>query len=255
MLDEVKGRIIAVCIAAVVVAAGLIGLTKLPAETLASITWLKPETAPSPTDTGNGTQTGAGVVELSSVGTFSQNPDYPTGCESASLYILLKYYDADVTMAEIVDALPKGPEPYEQDGRYYGADPEKAFVGDPRSSSSFGVYNGPVAKTAQRFRAGAAAESGVSLDTLKKIVLGGDPVIAWTAISYDVTPEVTHTWTDLQTGRTIQWLSNEHTVVVYGYDADHIYISDPYDGTKKAVAEEAFDESYTRFGQRIVYYR
>ena len=43
-----------------------------------------------------------------SVMEYRQHPDYPTGCESAALYILLKYYNVNVTMEEIVNALPKG---------------------------------------------------------------------------------------------------------------------------------------------------
>lgn len=84
---------------------------------------------------------------------FCQYPDYPTGCESASLYMLLKYYDVDVTMEQIVEEMPKGSNPYYKNGVRYGADPEKEFVGDPRNNWSFGVFNEPVAKVAEKFKA------------------------------------------------------------------------------------------------------
>ena len=45
------------------------------------------------------------------VSEYCQHPDYPTGCESAALYILLKYYNVNVTMEQIVNKLPKGPLP------------------------------------------------------------------------------------------------------------------------------------------------
>ena len=66
----------------------------------------------------------------------NQHPDYPTGCESIALYMLLRYYGTEVTPAQIVEALPKGPVPYRKNGRDYGANPEREFVGNPRDPHS-----------------------------------------------------------------------------------------------------------------------
>lgn len=57
-------------------------------------------------------------------------------------------------MEQIVNKLPKGPLPYEKNGVIYGANPEKEFVGNPRNSYSYGVFNIPIAKTAAQFRSG-----------------------------------------------------------------------------------------------------
>ena len=43
------------------------------------------------------------VVILNGVMEYYQHPDYPTGCESVALYILLQYYGVDVTVDKIID--------------------------------------------------------------------------------------------------------------------------------------------------------
>ena len=68
-----------------------------------------------------------------------QLPDFPTGCESVALCVLLRHYGAGVTVDMIADELPKGPLPYEFAGDLFGADPEEEFVGDPRKEGSYGV--------------------------------------------------------------------------------------------------------------------
>jgi len=258
MLEDIKNRIILICIVLILAGAGVSQLIKLPEEILSKVAWtpIKPLIVKAEEDTGPAVHAeGSEVVELKGIETFCQHPHYPTGCESVSLYILLNYYGVDVTVADIVEALPKGEEPYKKDGVYYGADPHKVFVGDPRRESSFGVYNEPIAKTAQQFKDGAVAESGVSLERIKKTVAGRDPVIVWTTVSYERSPKVTAGWKVKETGEEIQWMGNEHAVVVYGYDADNIYVSDPYDGKKKVIPEEDFMRSYSGFGGMVVYYK
>lgn len=85
-------------------------------------------------------KTGAGVEEsgvMLDVIEFCQYPDYPTGCESVSLYMLLDYYGVDVTVDNIYDLLPMGTQPSDdEEGVRHGANPEREFVGDPRSDYS-----------------------------------------------------------------------------------------------------------------------
>lgn len=54
----------------------------------------------------------------------NQFPDYPVGCESVALYQLLKYYNVDVTIENIVEKSKKSKTPYEEDGVLYGGDSE-----------------------------------------------------------------------------------------------------------------------------------
>lgn len=195
------------------------------------------------------------VVEIDNIIEFCQFPEYPTGCESASLYILLNHYDVYISMEQIVEALPKGPRPsFDVGGIVYGANPEKEFVGDPRDSNSFGVFEKPIAQTANVYKSGAVAKRGVSLDELKEIIKNGTPVIAWITIDPDSDITYSRWWYDYETGEEIRWPRGEHAVVVYGYDETSIYISNPYNGQKYALPNESFNKNYSNLSERIVYY-
>ena len=47
------------------------------------------------------------TYQINNFPTFCQYPDYPNGCESASLYNLLRFYNVNVTMSQIVNTLKK----------------------------------------------------------------------------------------------------------------------------------------------------
>lgn len=195
-------------------------------------------------------------VCLNNVIEYSQYPDYPTGCEVTALYILLKYYDVDVTMDELVEALPKGPIPwYDADGVRYGANPARQFVGDPRYSDSYGVFNEPIRETAEEFKTGAIAKTGATLDDIKEIITSGNPVIAWYTTNIEAGIEYRQEWLDYDTGETVTWPAYEHAVVIYGFDElSNIMYRDPSTGSSAAVGWDTFKEAFEELGGMIVYY-
>ena len=185
---------------------------------------------------------------------FNQNPGYPTGCESAALYILLHYYDVDVTMEQIVAALPKGPKPVEaEDGNRFGANPEREFVGDPTDWASYGVFNQPIAQTANRFLNGAIAADGLDSDGIEEILSEGIPLIVWISMTPEKEPKISN-WYDYATGEVVTWLGGEHAVVFYGVADDGYKISDPRTGEKCILSFENFAIGLERYGGRAVYY-
>lgn len=196
------------------------------------------------------------LVIIDNIIEYNQFPKFPTGCECASLFILLQHYNIDVTIEEIIDTLPKGSIPKYSGKIMYGANPEKEFVGEPRSYKSFGVYNQPIAQISNKFKKGAIAKNDVCIEELKNILLNGNPVIAWVSI-YEDFREVDYygPWYDYSTGEKIWWLRGEHAVVVYGYDKDKIYISNPYNGKKYSISQKIFEYNYCNYGKRIVYYK
>ena len=222
----------------------------IPANTVAS----DPQSTPSH-------KRGDATVDPSKIIEISQYPDYPTGCESVSLYILLRYYGVDVTLDDIINVLPKGPAPYEQDGMLFGADPNIEFVGDPRDASSYGVYCAPLAETANKFKEGAVgispyiSDENSAIDHVKSLLDDGIPAVVWLR---NVEPNDNLTdftrWTTPETGETVVWFSGEHAVVVYAYDADNYYCSDPMAGGKTTVAKEDFEYKVKMFGGMSVYY-
>lgn len=192
---------------------------------------------------------------LLDVPVVSQHPDYPTGCESISLYMLLQYYGTEVTPEEIVDALPKGPVPYEKNGVTYGANPEREFVGDPRDPHSYGVYNQPICDTANLFRAGAVTKTGATIEDVKDILDSGAPVILWYTTN-DETRQVVagSTWRDEQTGEPVTWMKYEHAVVACGYKLNELIINDPNTGTQRVLSFGDVMSAFDELGGRIVYY-
>ena len=190
-----------------------------------------------------------------SVMEYSQHPDYPTGCESAALYILLKYYNVNVTMEGIVNALPKGPTPYySSDGKLYGANPETEFVGNPKSSYSYGVFNVPIANTAEKFKKGASTKKGASLSEVTSLLDWHIPVIVW----YSTKPYdgiyYSDSWYDYRTGELVRWPAGEHAVVVCGYSDSGITYSDPNTGSTRTIPRATFEKVFNQLGGRIVYY-
>ena len=105
--------------------------------------------------------------------------------------------------------LPKGPLPYEKNGVIYGANPEKEFVGNPRNSYSYGVFNIPIAKTAAQFRSGVVTKKGASISEIISIIDSGNPVIAWYTSDPDKDIAYNDSWYDYQTNELIRWPAGE----------------------------------------------
>ena len=185
---------------------------------------------------------------------FCQYPDYPTGCESVSLYMLLSYYGVDVSVEKIYDLLPMGAQPYDDDqGVRHGANPEREFVGDPRSEYSYGVFNEPIAQVAEQFLPGVLTKTGASVDDIKAVLDTGNPVLAW----YVSAPmrEIMYRWSWLdERGEMVHWPGGEHAVVVCGYDDTSITYRDPNAGTTVVIDYDTFEKSFLELGGRIVYY-
>lgn len=190
---------------------------------------------------------------ISGVPTINQYPDYPTGCESVALTILLKYYGVSVTPSDIINKLAKGKTPYIKDNIIYGGNPELEFIGDPKTQYSYGVYDKPIAKVANIYKSGIINTTGSSLEEILKIVKTGKPVIAWTSIRL-AAPYISKSWIYEPTGETIYWKANEHAVVIVGYTIDKVIISDPIDGTIKYQSKSLFKERFNYFGKRALYY-
>lgn len=193
------------------------------------------------------------TVYIEGVPTINQYPNYPTGCESVALTILLKYYGISVTPDDIINKLEKGSTPYTKDGVTYGGNPELEFVGNPKTQYSFGVYEKPIAKVANNYKQGIKIATGTSLDDILKIVKQGTPVMVWTSMNL-VAPYISTSWIYEPTGETIYWKANEHAVIIIGYTPDKIIISDPIGGTVKYQSLSLFRERYNYYGKKALYY-
>ena len=185
---------------------------------------------------------------------INQYPDYPTGCESVSLTMLLNYYGVLVTPDDIISSIRKGNIPYTKDGITYGGNPETEFVGNPYSLNSYGVYEKPLEEVGNKYKPGITIATGTDFNKILEIVATGKPVLVWTSM-YLAAPYISTSWIYEPTGETIYWKANEHAVVVIGYTPDKVIIADPIGGKLKYQSLSIFKERYNYFGKKALYYK
>lgn len=185
--------------------------------------------------------------------TFNQFPEYPTGCESVALYLLLHFYEVNVSVEDIVSNLKKGPLPYKNNGQILGGNPEIEFIGDPKTKYSYGVYNKPIAEVANQYKNGVISKIGLDFSEILKLVESKHPVMVWTTINLSK-PFISTTWIDYKTGDTIKWISGEHAVVIFEIEDEQVIISDPYTGTIRKLDKKLFETRYNYLGKRAIYY-
>ena len=133
----------------------------------------------------------------------SQLPAYPTGCEAASCTALLRYYGYDITLKSMVSAIPRQNIVY-KNGRRYGPDINKKFVGNPAgsytsSAPGYGAFSPVIRKALQKVinRQGgthtARRISGCSFETLLEYLSEGHPAIVWSTYNMLV-PQTVNSW-------------------------------------------------------------
>lgn len=192
---------------------------------------------------------------------IDQTKDWPTGCESVSAVMLLRYLGLDISVEEFVgDCLEKVPL-FERDGRLYGGDPWKVFVGDPANDKSMGCYAPVIVKALERAVSPSRYEAdcrdmwepvdltGVPMEPLLRNYIDNDmPVIFWASIDLKETcagPE----WIIADTGEVFEWRSNEHCMLLVGYDEQSYYFNDPWHdhgviGYERELVERRHAEQY-----------
>lgn len=185
--------------------------------------------------------------------TYHQYPNYPTGCEIISLYILLKYYKVEVTPEELVKNINKGTLPYKENDTYYGSNPEKYFIGNPKQSYSYGTYNEPIKQLADKYKKNAISKTNFPAENIFNLLKENRPVIVWITMNLKK-PYISATWNDIEDGSKVNWYSGEHAAVAVGYNKEEIILSDPYTGSIRYFNKDKFISVYNELGSRVVYY-
>lgn len=163
---------------------------------------------------------------------INQHDGYPTGCESVSAVILLKYYGMEIDVADFISKYLDIAGIGTVDGVLTGPSPYEYYVGDPTSTSGYGCF-APVIVNALRKCLPAnmsySDSTGTSLSELCKLYIDHDiPVLVWTTVDMRPVGEG-KSWTVSSTGEKFTWPAGEHCMVLVGYDESHYYFNDPYD--------------------------
>ena len=194
------------------------------------------------------------TVMINNFPTYSQFPNYPNGCETIALYLMLKYYGVNVSPATLVNNLAKGDGPYWENDKLYGGNPEVEFVGDPRDKHGYGCYQRPIINLASKYKSGMVDYTGHSLNQVLELVRSGKPVQVWVSINLKNT-SVCATWYNKASGKNINWICNLHSVVIVGFNDNYVYVSDPYTRSIEKYKRTQFHKMYNLFGKRALYFR
>jgi uncharacterized protein YvpB len=188
--------------------------------------------------------------EFISVPYISQLGEYPTGCEIVSASMLLNYYNYNISVDDFIDNYLDSSFLKEFNGSLYGPHPNESFVGDPRSIYSYGCYAPVIVNSINKILKGedfVENTTGSEFNELIENYVDKEiPVLVWVSINMNPTSVGTQ-WYVKGTRETFQWISNEHCMVLVGYDKDKYYFNDPYEdngvvGYDKKLVEKRFKE-------------
>ena len=163
---------------------------------------------------------------------IDQSVKYPTGCESVSAVMLLKYLGYDISVEQFIEDCLEQKEFEIREGQLFGADPNLYFCGNPYDKDSFGCY-APVICNALKKVLGEKYEVVNETNTpieefIRKYIDKDIPVIFWACINMRE-PIVGPEWRLFDSGEKFTWISNEHCMLLVGYDENGYYFNDPHE--------------------------
>jgi uncharacterized protein YvpB len=181
---------------------------------------------------------------------------YPTGCESVSATMVLKYYGFDMTVDKFIDNYLNKNNLEKMDGILYGPHPNESFVGNPRNENSFGCFSPVIENAFERIvdeKYDVVNETGLSLDLIAlKYITRGIPVLIWATIDMNESYPSTG-WTVKNTGEKFMWRANEHCLVLVGFDFFNYYFNDPYNNKGLVKYEKSIvRQRYSELGKQAI---
>ena len=150
---------------------------------------------------------------ISDVPNYHQYPDAVNGCESYALTMALhtKGYALEYSAYEISEMIPMSDE----------FNPHLGYVGNQYVDDSMvaTIYPDALIDFVREFAPNSYDATGFSINDLKREVKKGNPVIIWGSLNYFEEPNMYEYDFGYEP-------DNGHTVLMYGYTDDGIYISD-----------------------------
>ncbi len=176
------------------------------------------------------------TVKAMSMPYVNQFPKYPTGCEGASACMLLGYYGYDISLDQMINIIPRKNITM-KNGKRWGPDINKKFVGDPRGTYTsgtpgYGIFSPGLTKSlnkAIKQRGGgytAKRISGCSFETMLTYLREGKPVLAWATYKMNV-PSTVNSWYIDETGKYFSYPRGTHVMIISGYSPSRVTVVDP----------------------------
>lgn len=157
-----------------------------------------------------------------------QNPELPAGCEITSLAAVFNYLGLDADKCDLSDN-------YLAKGEVGTVEMNAAFIGNPREAGSYGCFAPVIVECAASYIADNNSSlkvynlTGSNFTSLFHLIADDKPVIVWTTINL-LPSTITATWEINE--NTVFWQSQEHCVVLCGYDYEKstVTVADPLNG-------------------------
>lgn len=177
---------------------------------------------------------------------IKQLPELPTGCEITSLTMALHFYGFTIPKTFMAEY-------FLDKAEYRTADYRKKFIGDPRNVNAYGCFADVIVNSAEKYLTTVPNRTfdvlnltGCTPDTLYSFIDCGYPVIVW-ATGKMKASGTGPSWADRETGERITWVSNEHCLLLTGYDSKqgYVIVNDPLIGMtsySKKTFEQRFEE-------------
>ena len=185
-----------------------------------------------------------------------QNPELPNGCEITSLTAVLNYYGYGVSKTEMADMYLPQESFVRRNDKLMGANPYKAFAGNPRDQSGFFVYPPPVVKATNDYLSKvngtniAKDVSGSTMEEMLRYLDEGYPVVTWVTLDLSK-PRLNYSWYLIDSNEKFLAPVNLHAVVLKGYDSQNVYYMDPLKGYISRNVVEFF-QSYYDLGKHAI---
>ena len=193
----------------------------------------------------------------------NQLPNYPTGCEAASATMLLKFYGYNISLKQMVAAIPRE-NLRTVNGKKYGPRITEKFVGDPTGTYTsknpgYGAFAPVVTKSLntvisnQHGKHKAVNKTGATFTELLGYLDAGKPVIVWSTYNLK-TPTTVNAWY-ISTSTGPEYFSyprGTHVCVLVGYDQKNVYLADPYGAKTKTFSRSAFNDKYKLLGRQAI---
>ena len=168
---------------------------------------------------------------------IDQTEKYPTGCESVSTVMCLKYHGLDISVDEFIQNYLEMGKIYIENGKMFAPDPNIKFVGSPYDSHSYGCYEPVIEKALNKILLDKNINNfevknltNIPMDSLIKEYIDKDiPIIFWATIDLKPTFEGSK-WIIPETKEQYVWKAREHCLLLVGYDIEKklYYFNDPW---------------------------
>ena len=189
---------------------------------------------------------------------YYSQAEMPTGCELVSTSMLMEYYGYDISAYDLIDGGYIGVSLFEEDddGELRGGDPNEVFIGDPFDIHGYGCYSGTIVSGLNSYLEGepytAFDLTGMSLpDICAEYIDCQVPVLIWATIGMVpamIRPK--NSWYIGDSGQRFTWVTNEHCLVLVGYDDDYYYFNDPLVGDAVPYGRTLTEQRFSEMGSQ-----